>query len=804
MSNWKYRKLLLTFSLLLFGVFSLTACDRPEAKSTKYLEQAQAHFDAGRLDKALLDGKNSLQKNPKNVDAVFLLAKIAERRQDWPQMNAFLTQAGELAPERIDIKVKLAQFALLRGELEEARNIVETILTQQTDHPEALALRSATKLRGGDIAGAQSDGLAAWESEPGNASAATVLATVHASQKDFAKALEYLDLGLKKDATNQGLVFLKLQLLVTSGAHEQAEELYRTQLALQPENQVLGQSYVRYLVARDKVDVAIKWMEQRAADHVDRQDYQIDLVQFLHKYGSQEQAMQRLDSLIESMPKAYDLQFAKAQFLSNQPDKANEILNQIIAVDKDGPHALRARVQVALFAVRKGDEARAEQELNYVLERDPTNAEALTILGGLKLKRNETDAAIADFRSALEQAPDSTRTLLLLAEAHGMNNQPELRKQTLMKALEQNPNDEKLRLGLAHQLMSADMLQPAAQLLQQTLARNESNISTWILYIDVLVKQKQWEQAQQALDHMAQNSADEALVAFTRARVFRAMGNYSAAAKEYRMVLDSHPNHVTALTEFVQVSIADKRYAQAEKLLQERLKTGPKDIVSQGLLGGVWMAKGDFAAAESQFESMIQNNATGLPPYLDLVAVYREQNKPQKALQTYDRALKVMPNQLRLLLGKAQLLESMQNYDAAIATYRQVLVIDSTNVYAINNIAALVADTSTDQAALEEALKMVEALPADNNPYFVDTRAWLWYRLQQPEKTISLLEEILRRGDVDTPVFHYHLGAAYLANGQKEMAKSELNKAVPEDVKAYKGLEDARRLLEQVLQKEAS
>ncbi len=786
-------------SILVAGalILGLSACDRPETKAAKFIEQAEAHLEAGRLEKAQLDAKNSLQIQPQNVDALFLLVKIAEREQNWQEMNALLNRAGELAPERIDIKIKQAQFALLRGKMDEAGEIAEAILAKEANHPEALALRSATKLRQGNVAGAEEDGLAAWQQEPGNASAATVLATLYGSQQQFDKALQYLNEGLAKDKTNQGLIFLKLQVLVTSGQHDEAENQYREQLALQPENHALGQSYVRYLIARDKKDVAIDWLQQRMDNHPDKQSYQIDLVQFLYRHDSPEEALQRLDELIKKSPESYDLLFTKAQFLAASPNEAIAVLNQIVEVGKDNPDALRARVQIALHQVRGGREAEAEQALNYVIEREPTNAEALMVLGGLKLKRNETDAAIADLRSSLEQAPDSVRTLLLLAEAHGINRQPELRKETLSKALQLNPKEDNIRLGLAHQLISADMLEPATQLLRQTLSRNAANVSVWVMYIDALVKQQKWTEAEEALQALDQHAPDRALVDFTRARMYRAMGNYPAAAKHYLAVLDVHNNHVNALTEYVQVSIADKRYAQAEKLLQQRLKKVPADTVSQGLLGGLMLAKGDYAGAESQFNAMIKDNATNLPPYLDLISVYKAQGKTKQALATFDHALTQFPEQPRLLIGKAQLLESMQDYDGSMAIYRQVLDKDANNLLAINNLAALIADHATDKASLEEAVKLAESLQSSNNPFFIDTYAWLYYRLNQPEKTISLLENLQGRGELDNPVFHYHLGAAYLANGQKEMAKSELQKALPKDVSPYKGMEEAKRLLEE-------
>ncbi|MDH3590040.1 MAG: hypothetical protein OEQ74_11615, partial [Gammaproteobacteria bacterium] len=102
--------------LLLLGlVVACSGCSSAEERADKYLSRAEASFEAGDMVKAELDAKNTLQIQPRNADARFLLARIAETKvlsdpEAWRAMMGNLQRVVEVQPDHIEARTKLIQL----------------------------------------------------------------------------------------------------------------------------------------------------------------------------------------------------------------------------------------------------------------------------------------------------------------------------------------------------------------------------------------------------------------------------------------------------------------------------------------------------------------------------------------------------------------------------------------------------------------------------------------------------------------------------------------------------------------------
>ena len=71
-----------------------------------------------------------------------------------------------------------------------------------------------------------------------------------------------------------------------------------------------------------------------------------------------------------------------------------------------------------------------------------------------------------------------------------------------------------------------------------------------------------------------------------------------------------------------------------------------------------------------------------------LAKVYIRLDQPQNALETYTNGLKVHPSDTSLMAGTARVYEGIGETTKSVLAYKQLLVLDSTNVEAIASIAA--------------------------------------------------------------------------------------------------------------------
>ncbi len=97
---------------------------------------------------------------------------------------------------------------------------------------------------------------------------------------------------------------------------------------------------------------------------------------------------------------------------------------------------------------------------------------------------------------------------------------------------------------------------------------------------------------------------------------------------------------------------------------------------------------------------------------------------------------------------------------------------------------------------LERAQSLTTGFADSKNPLFIDTLAWLQYKMQNYQQTISLLNSVLK-DNMLAPELRYHLGMAYLKSGATDKAKVELTKATSTQAK-YPGREEAEAELKKL------
>jgi tetratricopeptide (TPR) repeat protein len=205
------------------------------------------------------------------------------------------------------------------------------------------------------------------------------------------------------------------------------------------------------------------------------------------------------------------------------------------------------------------------------------------------------------------------------------------------------------------------------------------------------------------------------------------------------------------------------------------------------------MAEKDPAQAEAAFERQIGINPKNAMVYSRLAQARIAGGDLAGAAQAYQDGMEQLPDDARLQIGLAGLRERQQDYDTAIALYEKVLAKQPDNAISTNNLAALLADHRTDEASLAKATKLSTKLEKTNQPAFLDTAAWVYYRKGDYDKAAELLKGVVEKAP-RVPVFQYHLGMVYYKQGNKAAAREHLAKATDGDYD-YQGVEEARATL---------
>jgi len=169
----------------------------------------------------------------------------------------------------------------------------------------------------------------------------------------------------------------------------------------------------------------------------------------------------------------------------------------------------------------------------------------------------------------------------------------------------------------------------------------------------------------------------------------------------------------------------------------------------------------------------------------------RRHERHKEALGVYERGLKSLPEDTRLLYARALLYETLDNVDLAEKDLRRVVELKPDDANALNALGYTLADhnKNLDEAKvlIEKALKLKPEEPA-----ILDSMGWVYYRLGNLEEAVRYL----RRSYEKQPEAEIaaHLGEVLWIEGQKEEASKLWEEGKKKDSKNKVLMETIERL----------
>jgi len=136
---------------------------------------------------------------------------------------------------------------------------------------------------------------------------------------------------------------------------------------------------------------------------------------------------------------------------------------------------------------------------------------------------------------------------------------------------------------------------------------------------------------------------------------------------------------------------------------------------------------------------------------------------------------------------------NMKKHVSSDSCFRRALQIDSLNASYNNNFAYALSERSEQ---LNDALRMslIAVSQYPDNPSYLDTYAWVQFKLGNSQSAIDILQKVLLQGEDQNGTINYHLSIIYRSLANTEKAFDHINKALE-----IKDNPEYRTLMEQLL-----
>ena len=452
-----------------------------------------------------------------------------------------------------------------------------------------------------------------------------------------------------------------------------------------------------------------------------------------------------------------------------------------------------AHWRLANFLLRSKDASRAEeveQVLRRVVELSPTSRPAKRALAEV-LAAQGGDRAWDEAQKLLEQSVsgsdvsslDRRLQAVLLARRGGKNNSEKAKRLTEQLIADPKQATDGDRLLLAQLYEAGGMFQSTNQQYIALVGRPEPLPLHLTLYVDFLLRHREYDQAAPWLGQLETKAADafettalrgrwlvgrgelkkvEPLVESLAARLSKAAGKDEK--KQLQMALAI--GEIYSLLD--QNSQAQRWYERVRQISPNRYQPLAMSLAKQGRMQEairlcVEAAKSDATAGPAITAASIL--ASRSPRSEDL----------QLAEPLFSKALSDHKDDAGLLSSVAVVRVVAKQNEAAISVYRRLHSLNPKNALVLNNLASLLGEEPGRQP---EALQYInDAIDiAGQQPALLDTKGMILLNDGKADEAEKCLEAAVSDVSPD-PRFHFHLALARERMGDRAKARDSLDRA---------------------------
>ena len=529
----------------------------------------------------------------------------------------------------------------------------------------------------------------------------------------------------------------------------------------------------------------------------DDEDRILTLIKYIRTTKGEDEAIKELKSYIAINSRLGKLRSALAELYILKGDKpsAVEVFKQAIKDFPEEVTGITARTALASIYISEGDLDKAAEVVEEAMAISPNDPQVNFLRAKFAVRDKDMEKAIISLRIVTKETPENIEAFLLLASVYQQEGNAEQVKSTLNSAYENNTTNADALLKLAQYQLTRDIKQ-AEKIIDNYNNIKAADYDGLSIKAAILNQKKEQLEAYKIAEKLMDLYPDKPNGYLQVVPYYIEQRDMQKAISVLEKGYISTKDNRKILTLLTTIQVANKQFDIVEKRINAELNATPDDDELKILLSKVYMAKDDPDSAEQLLNEVINNKTDLENPYLLLAQSYLKKKDLAAAKSILVKGKANVVSSLKIPLSLASIYESDNSYSQAIDVYRDLYQSYPDNLIVINNLASMLSDYGNGKDDLELAKTLAEKLKENDQPVFLDTIGWVYYKLGDSAKAIEYLAQVVEKMP-DVNVFNYHLGMAYKLSGDKTQAKTYLEKSLA-DKKEFKQKESAEAALKEL------
>jgi len=636
-------------SALVLAVVLLSSCGNFGLNEEQLMQRAWQYMQQGEYRAAAIEARNTLQKNPQNADARYLLAVISLQYGDYRTAEREYRLVDNAGWGDGLARIGRARALLELGELAQVVDATK-LLPDYSDTVKAdlLALQAAAQSAMGQPERARASLQQATALDPSAWQVVLTQIRLLLAEDEIQQAASAAEAALGSYPDNAGLLLEAAEIALLQNDNDKANQLLARIIADDPPDYISGYGVIARLSLVQQLILEGRFDEARA------------MLKPLYARTRNGPYTNYLGGLVA--------------FASGDYDLAEQRLLKVLKVVPDhGP----TRLLFATVNFAQQDYEQAAYFLSKYLFTDPDNIEARKLLGRCYILLDQPGQASEALQPALsdDTGSDDDAELLMLVGMSKLNSGDSAEGiRSMERALLVSEHEVTLRKELAEVYMTTGETSLAIRELQASID-NGADKRTTLLIIGSL-QQGEFERAiNLALDLLASNPHDPVAISLA-GNVFAASGDYREARRYFKQALTVQADYFPATMALARLEELDGNVAGAVSLYRELLAADADSVVPYLALARLEGQQGSTVEIVGLLQSASKKYPNENRPRLLLVEHYIRERQFDKAELILKEEMQSRPGQPLVMYLQASLLLATGENAAAIKVLKELLAKD--------------------------------------------------------------------------------------------------------------------------------
>lgn len=569
-------------------------------KAGRYYEDAQARFDRADYPGAVLQLKNALQQDDRMLAAHVLLGRAMLAEGDSAGAEGALRKALDLGVDRGEILSLLAKAMYGQGKYKEVLALEMPSSLPRKARIEMLVLRGAACGEQGDAIGAGRNFDEARALDPKSVAVLLADAAQQLRVGKLDRAEELAKQALASEPGNADAWALRASLFAARRQLDPAVDAFARALGLNPRHVDARLGRINILVELNRDAEALAELETLKvyAPQDPRAAYmrgvlaarRDDSAGVTREMGEVVRVIDAIPPVIRNHRPNMLLLGAMAHYSLRNFQKAQGDFENLLRLQPDHVGSIRLLASIYLM---QGDGHRAVGILEPYVRKAPTDSQALSLLASAYMAEKKYAQASALLQQVVQGPGKDAALQTALGVSLAGQGEAQLALPHLRSAFEASGGTSAAGTALAVLLLQRDDAKGAVAVMDKVVAREPRNLTAHNLLGLARAQAGDRAGARAAYERALALDARFVPASLNLARLDSAEGASAAARKRLLAVLQAQPNHADALMDLADIDLNEGRFDTARAGMEKALAVARRNPRPALVLSDTWLARGE-------------------------------------------------------------------------------------------------------------------------------------------------------------------------------------------------------------------